>query len=134
MRIAIANLFEVDPIWPLISERLQKAFEKTGGDLTSGELWQMCRAGQAFLVVAFEETDLKAAMIVQFQKWDKPVLRCVAIVGFDMERWLEAGKEFIWNMAKDNGAQSFVFEGREGWKVPIPEAKRLRMTYEVPLT
>jgi len=133
VKIAIAGLFEVDPIWPLISERLQQAFAKTGGDLTSGELWQMCRSGQAFLIVAFEETQLKAAMIVQFQKWDKPVLRCLAIVGFDMGLWLEAGKEFIWSMAKENGARSFVFEGREGWKVPIPEAKRLRMTYEVSL-
>lgn len=133
MKIAIANLFEIDPIWPLISERLHKAFEKTGGDLTSGELWQMCRSGQAFLVVAFEETELKAAMIVQFQKWDKPVLRCLAVVGFDMGAWLAAGKEFIWNMAKDNGAQSFVFEGREGWKVPLPEARRLRSTWEISL-
>jgi len=134
VKIAIAALFEIDPIWPLISERLQKAFEKTAGDLTSGELWQMCRSGQAFLVVAFEEAELKAAMIVQFQKWDKPVLRCLAIVGFDMAQWLEAGKEFIERMTKDNGAKSFVFEGREGWKVPIPEAKRLRVTYEWNIT
>lgn len=133
MKIAIANLFEIDPIWPLISERLQQAFAKTGGDLTSGELWQMCRSGQAFLIVAFEKTELKAAMIVQFQKWDKPVLRCLALVGFGMEQWLEAGKDFIWGMAKDNGAQSFVFEGREGWKATLPEARRLRSTWEISL-
>lgn len=132
MKISIAGTFEVDAIWPLISERLQKAFEKTGGDLTSGELWQMCRSGQAFLVVAFD-AELKGAMIVQFQKWDKPVLRCLALAGWGMNEWFEAGKEFIWSMAKDNGAQSFIFEGREGWKIPIPEAKRLRVTYEVPL-
>lgn len=132
MRIAIANAAEVDAAWPSFGDRLQQACDRTGGDLSSGELWQMCRSGNAFLVVVFDDSGLKAALIMQFQKWAKKyVMRCLAIVGEAADEWLPMAREFIAQMARDGGATSFIAEGREGWPKFFPEAKKLRIVYEV---
>lgn len=134
MKIGIANAVEVDAIWPLFSARLQKACERTGGDLSAGELWQMCRSGNAFLVVALDDGGPKAMLIMQFQKWTaKTVMRCLAIVGDGVDDWLPLARDFIAQMARDGGATSFVAEGRDGWVKLFPDAKKLRTTYEVSL-
>ena len=134
MNIGIATSSEVDRFWPLIAERLQAACMRTGGDLSSGDLWQMCRSGNAFLVVVVDEASVIAALIMQFQNWSgKPVMRCLGIVGERMAEWLPMAKGFIEKMAKDGGAKSFVSEGREGWSRIFPTARKLRVTYEVEL-
>lgn len=132
MNIGIATSAEVDAFWPFFSERLQEACLRTGGDLSSGALWQMCRSGNAFLVVVVEDGAILAALIMQFQNWSgKPVMRCLGIAGERMEEWLPMAKDFITKMAKDGGAVSFVSEGREGWSRIFPTARKLRVTYEV---
>lgn len=134
MKIAIANSAEVDQFWPLFSARLQQACERTGGDIASGDLWQMCRSGNAFLVLVLDGLTFRAALIMQFQKWTaKQVMRCLAIVGEDMDEWLPSARAFIATMARDGGATSFIADGREGWSRIFPTAKRLRVTYEVEL-
>lgn len=134
MNIAIASNAEVDALWPIFAERLQLACEKTGGDISSGDLWQMCRSGNAFLLIVSANGDFVAALIMQFQKWTaKQVMRCLGIVGTDMELWMPMAKTFISNMAREGGATSFVAEGRDGWSAIFPEAKKLRTTYEVSL-
>lgn len=132
MKIGIANAAEVDQIWPRFSARMQAACERTGGDISSGELWQMCRSGQAFCVVVFNDEGPKAVLIMQFQKWvSKTVMRCLGIVGDGVDEWLPAARDFIANMAREGGATSFVAEGRDGWAKLFPDAKKLRTTYEV---
>lgn len=132
MRIAIANSADVDHFWPTFAQRLQTACDETGGDISSGDLWQMCRSGNAFLVLVLDEAGFKAALIMQFQKWTaKQVMRCLAIVGDDMAAWLPMARDFIAQMARDGGATSFIAEGREGWTRIFPAARRLRTTYEV---
>ncbi len=132
MKIGIANAAEVDQVWPRFSARLQAACDRTGGDISSGELWQMCRSGQAFCVVVFNDEGPKAILIMQFQKWvSKTVMRCLGLVGDGVDEWLPAAREFIANMAREGGATSFVAEGRDGWAKLFPDAKKLRITYEV---
>jgi hypothetical protein len=135
MNIGIANSAEVDRFWPAFASRLQIACDETGGDISSGDLWQMCRSGNAFLVLVLDGSEFKAALIMQFQKWTaKQVMRCLAIVGDDMAAWLPMARDFIAQMAKDGGATSFIAEGREGWTRIFPAARRLRTTYEVEIT
>lgn len=132
MRVAIANSTEVDQIWPAISEKIIKATLKYGSNVSSGDLWQMCRAGDAFLVVVMDDSGVKGALIMQFQRWSmKRVMYCLAIVGEDIQEWLPAARDFITDMAKAGGADSFIAEGREGWPALFPDAKKLRITYEV---
>lgn len=135
MKIGIANAAEVDHFWPAFASRLQIACDETGGDISSGDLWQMCRSGNAFLVLVLDNDGFKAALIMQFQKWTaKQVMRCLAIVGDDMAAWLPMARDFIAKMAADGGATSFIAEGREGWTRIFPAARRLRTTFEVELT
>jgi hypothetical protein len=132
MKIAIANAAEVDAIWPVIGDKIIKATIKYGSSVTSGDLWQMCRSGGAFLVVVFDQDQVKGALVMQFQRWaTKQVMYCMAIVGEDIQSWLPDARSFITEMAKNGGAESFIAEGREGWPALFPDAKRLRITYEV---
>ncbi len=133
MNIGIANSAEVDAIWPIISERIAESCRKTGGDVTPGQLWQICRSGNAFLVVASDEDKILTCVIVAFEKWDKPVLRCVAIAGWEMNEWLIPVFEYVCKMGRDNGAELFVFDGRDGWGSVLPGIKRLRSTFGVEL-
>lgn len=101
--------------------------------MSSGDLWQMCRSGNAFLVAILDDENKPIATIVlQFQKWsEKSVLRCLSIAGESMSEWLPAAMEFISNMARENGASCLVADGRDGWARVFPGAKRLRVTYEI---
>lgn len=132
MNIGIATSAEVDAFWPRLSDRMKEACKRNGGDISSGDLWQMCRSGNAFLVLVIEGGDILGALIMQFQNWSgKQVMRCLGIVGEQMSEWLPMAKEFIEQMARDGGAESFVSEGRDGWARIFPNARKLRVTYEV---
>lgn len=134
MRIGIASHQEVDAVWPVIAGRIQSACDRNGGDLSSGALWQMCRSGNAFLVLVMDDNEPVAALIMQFQNWSgKQVMRCLGIAGERMAEWLPMAKGCIEQMARDGGAVSFVSEGRDGWSRIFPTARKLRVTYEVDL-
>jgi hypothetical protein len=134
VNIIIATSAQVDATWQTFADRLQKSCEASGGDLSSGDLWQMCRSGQAFLLLVYDDSGFVAALIMQFQNWSgKQVLRCLAIVGDEMKQWLPMAKGFITKMAADGGAKSLVADGREGWARIFPTAKKLRVVYEVEL-
>jgi hypothetical protein len=132
MKIGIANAAEVDHAWPHIADRLKKAQERYGSSLSSGDMWQLCRSGNAFLVLVWDDTGIRGALIMQFQTWaSKRVMYCMAIVGDDVADWMASAREFISKMASDGGAESFVAEGREGWAAIFPDARKLRVTFEV---
>lgn len=133
MRIGIANSAEVDGLWPLVAAKVQESCAKTGGDMSSGDLWQMCRSGNAFLVVVLDDgSNPVATIILQFQKWaDRSVLRCLSIAGESMSDWLPEAMKFVSGMALENGASCLVADGRDGWARVFPNAKRLRVTYEI---
>ena len=135
MRIGIANAAEVDAIWPTIAARLEEASRRVASSISAGEMWQLCRSGQAFLFVVLDDGDaFKAALVMQFQRWaDRQVFYCMAIVGDDVKQWLPMAREYIGKIGKENGASCFVAEGREGWAAMFPDAKKLRITYEVSL-
>ena len=101
--------------------------------MSSGDLWQMCRSGQAFLVAVLDDAGMPiATIILQFQKWsERSVLRCLSIAGENMSEWLPEAMEFVSTMARENGASCLVADGRDGWARVFPRAKRLRVTYEV---
>lgn len=133
MKIGIANSAEVDALWPAIAGKIHESCQKTGGDMSSGDLWQMCRSGQAFLVAVLDDAGMPiATIILQFQKWsERSVLRCLSIAGENMSEWLPEAMEFVSTMARENGASCLVADGRDGWARVFPRAKRLRVTYEV---
>lgn len=136
MRIGIANAAEVDALWPKLAGRFQEAIDACGDDLALGDLWQMCRSGDAFLVCAIAGEDPVMGAVLQFQKWSKgPVLRCLVIGGEQMAAWLPDWIAAVRNMMREGGATRFVFDGRDGWSEVLrrsfEHARKLRATYEV---
>lgn len=130
MRIGIATSAEVDALWHVFADRLQVMLEDSGGDLSSGDLWQMCRSGNAFLVLIEQDGKIIAASIYQFQRWTaRTVIRCLGLVGDDMQAWAEPLVKFVEGMAKQGGATALVACGREGLIKMYPKAKRLTTTY-----
>ena len=131
MNIAIVGLHEVDQIWPLVAEGLQKACQRCG-EMTSGELWTMCRSGHAFLIIIFEKNSIIMASVWRFEsKNGRPVFRCEMMYGHGMGDWLEEARLFITKLAKENGAKALVAEGRRGWLRLIAGAVECAPDYEV---
>lgn len=126
----MANSAEVDAIWPTVGPKFNDCINRFGDDLSSGELWQMCRSGNAFLIVVMEEAGLLMAGVVRFEKWTNgSILRVLSLVGERMADWAEMVKTYLVNMAKVGGASRIVAEGREGWAGIFDEPKKLRSTY-----
>ena len=125
----IANSAEVDAVWPLIGERFNEAFRRCGDDLTGGELWQLCRSGNAFLILNVAE-EINLACIVRFERWaDGTVLRVLSLVGDDVNSWADAISEFLTEMACLGGSSRIVADGRGGWERIFSKPKVLRRTY-----
>jgi len=130
-RIEVAGVQQVDGLWGLVADGMERACRKTGGDLTSDYLWTECRSGRAFLVVVVRDTDIIAASVWRFEKWTTGrKLRCLALYGRHMRDWLGAHRKMIEQMARVGGATALVTEGRAGFQRVFPEARVLRQLYE----
>lgn len=130
MKIGIASAAEVDALWPTLGPKFVTATERFGDDLSSGELWQMCRSGDAFLVAAFDDRGVKMGCAVRFERWTNgTILRVLSLVGEDIHSWAEPVKRYLNQMAITGGADRIVAEGREGWAKIFDEPKAIRQTY-----
>lgn len=137
MTVEICNVMRVDAIWPVVAPMFERCFEKCGDDLSTGDLWQMCRSGNALLMLEGTEEKIRMASVWRFERWNKgPVLRCLALAGEEMEAWFPDIKDMIEKTMREGGADRLVFEGRE-WAAIFRrygrEARKLRSTFEVRL-
>lgn len=132
--IGLASPAEVDALWPALSGKFQQAIDDHGDDLPASALWQMCRSGNAFLMVAMDGTRPVMGAVLQFQNWEKgSVLRCLSLGGEDMGRWIADFEMAVMKMMKEGGARRFVFDGRDGWARMLKHLSpsKLRTTYSV---
>ena len=135
MNIGIATSAEVDLLWPVISEGIQAGCDVTGGAVSSSELWQMCRTGNAFLIVGADD-GIKFASVWRFETWPSGVVfRCLSLTGTDMESWISEFSEFVISQAKIGGANRLIAQGRKGWERVVnrmfKQSRILWQTYEV---
>lgn len=137
MKIGIANAAEVDAVWPSIAKEMQRGCDKTGGGMSAGDLWQMCRSGNAFLIVIFNEQGVSCASVWRFENWPSgQVFRCIGLAGKSMKDWVAGLYDFALQQAKIGGTTRLIAEGRPGWtrilsrhlKRPV---KPLWQTFEV---
>ena len=129
--ITLVPAGEVDRFWTSLSDGFARATLKTGGDISCADLWQGSRNGTSFLVVAHDETSIWGASIWRPEIWQTGTkLRCLALYGNDMGRWIEAMHDMVKSIARNCGATSIVSEGRAGWVKVFPKAKVLRYLYE----
>lgn len=132
----LAQPHEVDSVWPHIADGFNEAMEKTGGDISSGYLWQQCRTGQAFLVVAAKDGQIVGASVWRPETWASgEKLRCLGLHGENATEWFAELIEEMRAFAKRCGAEQVVFEGREGWAASKllrnEKPRKLRTLYEI---
>lgn len=130
MKIEIVNSHLVDQVWPLIVDKVARASDRYGDDMTPGEMWQACRSGNAFLIAGYSENEILVSAIVRFDRWASgSVLSVLYLGGTGLKDWLPQIVEFIKNMAKANGARQLLTQGRDGWGEVLPGVKKLRSLY-----
>ena len=133
LRIGLASIVEIDALWPSLTEGMAKACKRCNSAWTPGELWQMCRSGQAFLCIVHDGQSVKMASIWRFETARPGVsFRCIMMYGHGMANWLEMAREYIVKLASENGAVALVAEGRSGW-AKIFGAAKIGRDYEVSL-
>lgn len=113
MKIGFAAVGEVDQIWPLVVANINSACKQEESGISAGELWQMCRGGNAFLLIIHDGDTIFSASVWRFEHG--AVLRCFILWGRDMRRWLNPARLYVTRIAKENGAKSIRADGRRGW-------------------
>lgn len=131
MMVTLVPQHLVDATWPRVSEGFERASRRSGGDLTVGELWQGCRAGNCFLFVVHDNERIVAATVWKPELWvSGPKFRCMALYGAGMKDWMPDLHEKVRQTAILCGAKSLLSEGRVGWQKIFPKARVLRAVYE----
>lgn len=137
MNITLTPVHEVDNIWPAVSPMLAKVFDRAPGYLSLGELWQMCRSGNAYLLIA-HDTEIKGASIWQFQRgYGQDIFTCVALAGKDLKSWLRPVFDAAREMARSGGATAVTATGRPEFealfkrKLPGVKVERVSFISEV---
>jgi hypothetical protein len=137
MNLGIATSAEVDKIWPLIGQEMQRGCDKTGGEISSGDMWQMCRSGNAFLIMGYEPDEIVVASVWRFETWPSGVVfKCVGVCGKPMKRWVRELYDFAFSQAKIGGTERLVAGGRMGWSRVLSRylkrpVRNLWQTFEV---
>ncbi len=113
--IEVVRPERVDAMWSLLAEGMRKSCDRTGGELSAGYLWQECRAGHAFLVVAYDESAVLGAAIVRFETWPSGIrLRGLGLCGKNMKSWIEEMRAAVEQIARAGGAVAIVDKGSPG--------------------
>lgn len=116
MKIGIANVIEVDQVWPRIAAGIQSSCERGDGEFIAGDFWTMCRSGNAYLVIAFDGLEILMASVWRFERLgDVRTFHCLTLWGKSMRTWLDPAREFVSRVAKENGATRLTACGRHGW-------------------
>lgn len=134
MNLDIVPLSDVDLIWPRVGPDLVKCLAQTPSYLSAGELWQMCRSGQAFLFVGHEDGDIYVSAVWRFERgFGTDVLNCLVLAGSQSDKWASSIIEKAADLAREGGATAITATGRLGLiqmlKKNIPDLKIVRQTY-----
>lgn len=128
MNVAFASVASIDVIWPQIAQDMQAACQRCNSDYSAGDLWQMCRSGNGFLLVAVEGQEILMASVWRFKGQE---FHCEMLWGMRRHLWMNAAREFVEKTARDNGAFRVVTEGRRGWLRLFKDAVMTGNKYEV---
>ncbi len=133
MNISLVPIHLVDQIWPHVVAGFQRSSARSGGDLTVSDLWIGVRAGHCFMIVVQNgEGQIIAATVWKPETWGRGQrFRCLGLYGKGVKQWAVALREHVTRVAHLCGCNGLIADGREGWKVIFPDAKRLRAVFEV---
>lgn len=131
LKVGLASVGDVDRLWPGLSAGMGHACKRCESTWTAGDLWQLCRSGNAFLILVYDEDRVWSAGVWRFEPARPGAsFRCIMMYGENMRGWLDIARGYITKLAKDNGAVALVAEGRSGW-ARIFGAEKIGRDYEV---
>lgn len=121
VKVDIVPFEHVDAVWSCIAKQMQHACERSEQEeslkINAGDLWQMCRSGNGFLIIAHDNDPMQPLMASVWRFEDTPtVFKCMMLYGPGMKRWFGPLTKFVSTIAKDNGAVALVSKGRRGWQ------------------
>jgi hypothetical protein len=128
----IANIVgqgEVDHVWSLIADDVIRCLNKTPSFLSAGQLWQMCRSGQAFLIICVENGQIMGASVWRFDRgYERSVFDCLVLVGRNSRRWTGVLKDKATEIARQGGATLLTATGRVGLAKALKSIPGVRVT------
>jgi|TARA_R100000988_G_C3893079_1_gene113766 hypothetical protein len=126
----------INSCWKQVEGYLKKATEYTHGRYEVEDLYlAVCEFGH-LLWIAFDEKEIKGAVITNVIVYPKKTYLCLAFCGGkEFSTWKDPMLQMLRNWAKDNGCQGLEAVGRKGWTKVFKHQghKFLWDTFELPL-
>ena len=124
----------IDEVWPLVVSGFAACLEKTPTNIGVGEFWQMCRSGNAFLLISSNGSEVISASVWRFEG---AKFTCLLLSGKNSEKWVFELVTTAGIIAKSNGTAKLSASGRVGLGKMLNKngvvAKVTRQEYEVDL-
>ena len=132
MNVGFVPLHQVDETWPFISKFINDGITYNPGAFTGGDMWTMCRRGDAFLMIGADSVGFKMAAVWRFETWrEDRVFNCLCLGGRDIKDWLADAIKAATEQAAMGGANKLTAAGRAGWAKAITNAKPIYTVFEV---
>ena len=124
----------VDTVWPMVTYGFAHACLRTGGEMSAEYFWNLCRAGQAYLIAVADGETIIGGSVWQYQHWSSgKKFRCLCLYGERSDEWEDQLIKLAKQIANMGGTNTIVWGGRPGWKRRQPKAKVIHMIYEMEL-
>lgn len=128
-RVLLANVADVDRIWPNIAPVILPAVERDNHNWTAWQFHTLCRSGQGFL---FYREDFGAVAIVTAENIKGRNVGKVQLLAAKpgVKKWRGQMYRAVCQIAKMNGCTGMIAGGRKGMENLFPNARILEVIYE----
>lgn len=126
----------VDACWGKVENYLNKAADYTFGRYTASDIYEAVKDGDNVLWVAFEEENIKGAVVTDLVTYPKKRALCMQFCGgTELKEWKEPMLSLLRKYAKDMGCDVIESTARRGWAKVFEHDgyKPHWVTFELPL-
>jgi len=106
----------LDQAWPDAEPLIQKAIDKTSGEMLTKDVYNYVKTDKYILLMAFDKYPLGAVTLEIIDFPQKRKIGIVHVGGYELKRWFEDMWEAIKSIAKEYNADSISWIGRFGWE------------------
>lgn len=133
MQIEIVGLTDIDRIWPQVLPDVMLCLKKAPMEITAGDIWAQCRAGNWLLIIAHDGEKIAGTSVWRFTA--NRLFECVIMAGRRRKEWFPGLIDTAENIAKSHECSGLIATGRPGLIALIkqhnPRTKVARVTYHL---
>lgn len=120
MNVTIVPQEDINKVFPIVRNYLDKAARLSGGRYTIEEVYDNVRFKGHQLWIAFNDNEIVASAVTEIVAYSKiKTLVGHFIGGKDLESWKQAIVDAMAKFAKAEGCDRIEFMGRRGWSKPL---------------